>query len=346
MKKKIVIASFIIITIAAIWGVVKYRSQAASAAPKTIWVQALKVSESTFPLEANAIGTLVARSVEISPEVAGHVRKIYFQDGTFVKQDTPLIQLDDDMYQAKHKSSQALLAYSENDYKRKSLLIKQGAITKQAVDQADSDLKEKTANAQESAVMVNKMRLLAPFDGVVGKGKVNLGDYVTTGQGIVMLTDTKHLRIEYNVPEKFLPSLKTGQEVKITSATYPGKIFTGKVTFISPTISIENRSVSLYADVANDKNELAAGMFVNVNQSLGTELKVVMIPARSLVPVLDGEQVFKVVDGKAYATSVQIGKRTKEYVQIMQGLSPGDFVITDGQFKVKNGMPVEVKEMK
>jgi membrane fusion protein (multidrug efflux system) len=343
MKKKIVFTSIIIIVIAA-WGIIKYRSPTASLAPTDTWVQAIKVEQSTLPLEARAIGTLVARSVEITPEFPGHVRQIYFQDGTIVKQNAPLIQLDDAVYKAKYASSKAQLAYSQNDYKRKSLLEKQGAVTRQAIDQADADLKEKTANAQENAVMVSKMQLVAPFEGVIGKSKINLGDYVTTGQSIVTLTDTKHLRIEYNVPEQYLPSLKLGQEVNIATATYPGKKFLGKVSFISPTINTENRSVSLYADIPNDQNVLAPGMFVNVLQTLGAEERVVLIPARSLVATLDGEQVYKVVAGKAYAVTVTIGKRLNEKVQITRGLSPGDLIITDGQHKVKNNMVVKIKD--
>lgn len=342
MKKKIAFTSIIIIAVTA-WGIVKYRSPAASLAPSDTWVQAVKVEQSNLPLEARAIGTLVARSVEITPELPGHVRQIYFQDGTLVKQNTPLIQLDDAVYKAKYASSKAQLAYSQNDYQRKSSLEKQGAVTRQAIDQADADLKEKTANAQENSVMVSKMQLIAPFEGVVGKSKINLGDYVTTGQSLVTLTDTKHLRIEYNVPEQYLPSLKLGQEVKITTATYPGKTFSGKVSYISPTINTENRSVALYADIPNENNVLAAGMFVNVLQSLGTEERVILIPARSLVPTLDGEQVYRVVAGKAYAVSVMIGKRIDERVQVTQGLSAGDMVITDGQLKVKNNMEVKVK---
>jgi membrane fusion protein (multidrug efflux system) len=344
MKKKIIITSLALMSAAVIWGVTQYRTKSDNTEPSAVWVQAMKVKESTLPLEARAIGTLVARSVEITPEVAGHVRTIHFRDGAYVKENMPLVQLDDAVYRAKYESTRAQLAYSENDYKRKSLLVKQGAISQQAIDQAEADLKEKSANAKESSVMVNKMQLTAPFDGVVGKSKVNLGDYVTTGQGIVTLTDTKHLRIEYNVPEKFLPLLNSGQTVTMSTATYPGKTFAGKVSFISPTITAENRSVSLYADVNNDNNALAPGMFFNVVHSLGSEEKVIMIPARSLVPVLDGDQVFKVVDGKAFAVNVVTGKRVGENVQIIQGLSPGDFVITDGQLKIKNGMPVQVKD--
>src|SRR5205085_11692643 len=118
------------------------------------------------------------------------------------------------------------------------------------------------------------------------------GDYVTTGQRLVTLTDTRHLRIEYTIPEKFLPLLRMGQTVKITTTTYPGKIFSGNVSFISPTITAENRSLSIYADVANEKNELAPGMFVNVHQILGTVEEVIMIRGGSLVAMSDGQHVY------------------------------------------------------
>jgi membrane fusion protein (multidrug efflux system) len=342
MKKKIIITSIVAASIF-YWGIAKYRSQSASQMPPAVFVQTEKVSETSLPLKVEAIGTLVARSVQITPEAAGHVSKIYFRDGAFVKQDAPLVQLDDAVYKAKYESAHAQLAYSRGDFKRKSLLGKRGAITQQAIDQAEADLKEKKAAAEESRVMMNKMLLSAPFDGVVGKSMVSPGDYVTTGQGVVSLTDTKHLRIEYYVPEKYFPLLHAGQEVSVTSATWPGKTFTGKVSFISPTVSAENRSLAIYAEVPNENGELAPGMFVNVTQSLGMEEKVVMVPARSIVPMLDGQQIYKVVNGKAFGVTVLTGRRSDEKVQITEGLAVGDMVITDGQLKVKNGVPVQMK---
>lgn len=342
MKKKTIILSVLILAVV-IFGVTKYFSRSTALKQDAIWVEASKVNETSLPLRANAIGTLVARSVEITPEVAGHVEKIDFQDGTFVKQGDALIQLDDAVPNAKLQSAKAQLSYSENNYKRMNVLGAKGAISKQAIDQADADLKEKRANAQESEVMVSKMRLTAPFDGVVGKCAINRGDYVTIGQKLVTLTDTKHLRVEYNIPEKYFSLLKLGQLVKITTSAYPGREFTGKLSFISPTINTDNRSVSLYADIPNDENLLAAGMFVNVTHSLGSEERALMIPARSLVPTLDGEQVFKIVDKKAYAVTVLIGKREHDTVQVLQGLSRDDIVITDGQLKVKSGVTVKIK---
>jgi membrane fusion protein, multidrug efflux system len=342
MTKKKIILSVIALALLS-FGVIKYYTNSATPKPTGVWVQASKVKETTLPSEAFATGTLVARSVEITPEVAGHVVKIHFKDGTFVHRNDALVQLDDAVFKAQYQSAKAQLAYSENDYKRKLLLGKRGAIAQQAIDQAEADVKEKRAIAEEKEVMLKKMLLTAPFDGTVSKSEVNLGDYVTMGKRVVTLTDTKHLRVEYNVAEKYLPSLKLGQTVNITTAAHASKVFSGAVSYLSPTINTENRSVSLYADIANDDNLLASGMFVNVTQLLGKNERALMIPARSLIPILDGEQVYKIVDGKAYAVTILIGKREKDDVQVIQGLSPDDVVITDGQLKVKNSMPVNVK---
>ena len=341
-KKKIYLVALIMLTIP-VWYAVKHYFHSTTAEMDAVWVQASKVREEKLPVEMHAIGTLIARSIEITSEMAGHVEKIYFQDGAAVSKDTPLIQLDDAIYKAKYESAKAKLAFSETNFRRMIFLGKKGAIAKQAIDQAESDLKERRAEARENEVMLNKMLLTAAFDGRVGKSKVNPGDYVTVGQSMVTLTDTKHLRIDYNVPERYMPLLKLGQAVSITTAAYPGKTFYGKVAFISPTINADNRSVSLYAEIPNEDNKLAPGMFVNVTHSLGTEERALMIPARSLVPVMDGEQVYKVVDNKAYAVTVVIGRRTEKNVQALQGLSVGDRVITDGQLKIKNGVPVKVK---
>ncbi len=340
-KKKLVITVTVIVV--AIMLVVKWRHKAGEVQGEAVLVEAATVKESTVPMEARALGTMSARSVEIMSEASGQVKKVNFQDGAQVKQGAVLLQLDDAVLAAKYASVKADYNYIEGNYNRMLPLGKKGYIAKDTLEKAEAELKKKKAEMAENAVMLEHTKLIAPFDGVTGKCKVSEGEYVTSGHSVVTLTDTKHLRVEYNLPEKYLPMLKIGQEVKVTSAAYPGKLFTGKVSFISPTINVENRSIALYADVPNDKNELASGMLVDVTQGLGTNEHALMIPARSLVPMLDGQQVFKIVNGKASATTVLVGKRTESEVQITQGLSAGDQVITDGQMKVHNTTPVKVK---
>lgn len=343
MNKRAVISATLVISALAIgWGY-KHKQVTAIMATEAAWVKVTKVEEATVPKEVRAIGTLTAHSVDIISEIAGHVDTVYFQDGAAVKQGDVLIKLDDSIYKAKNESAQAKLKLSELNFKRIDQLGKKGMISKQAIDQAESDLKERRAEAAETSAMLNKMVLKAPFNGVVGKSNVGIGDYVNTGQELVKLTDISHYRIEYNLPEKYIASIAPNQTVSITTASYPDKIFNGKVSFISPTINTDSRTLFVYADIPNDQKLLAAGMFVDVSHSLGSDEKILMIPERSLVPVLDGDQVYKVVDGKAYAVDAVTGRRQHGKVQISRGLAPNDTVITDGQMKLKNGMPVKIK---
>lgn len=340
-KKRVLFAAIAIVL--AVWGMHKYRNRSAVIQPAAVMVRASIVKETTLPQQVKAIGSLVARSIEVTPESPGHVKAILFKDGAYVTQGSILIQLDDAVDKAKFDSAEAQLSFAANNYNRMALLGKKGIVAQQAIDQANAELKEKISSAQEAEVLVNRMKLSAPFDGMVGKAKVNPGDYVTVGQSLVTLTDTLHLRVEYSVPENYLSSLQLGQDVEITSTAYPGKIFHGSLAFIAPTINTDNRSISLYADVPNENHLLMPGMFVNIVQSLGSNSHALVIPARSLVPVLDGEQVYKVVDGKAVTIPVKVGIRMADSVQIIQGLASGDTVVTDGQLKLRPGTPVKVE---
>ncbi|OGT58714.1 MAG: hypothetical protein A3F14_04730 [Gammaproteobacteria bacterium RIFCSPHIGHO2_12_FULL_43_28] len=343
-KKRTWLIGLLVIIIAAFFvrRVMHHESMPAAAADG-VWVRAMAVKERNIPIDIHAIGTITATTVDVTPGVFGRVEKILFSDGDEVKQGMPLIQLDDAVYKTKYTSANAQLILSENNFKRMQTLVSKGAIARQTIEQAEADLKVKRAEAKESKVMLDKMQLTAPFDGFVGKRRVNVGDYVNVGQSVVTLTDKRHLHIEYNVPEKYLPFLKRGQSINLTTSTYPKKLFVGQVAYIAPTIDIDNRSILLYANVDNKDNLLMPGMFVDITQSLGQEMRAIMIPARSLVPIVDGLQVFKIVDNKATPVTVTIGKRTEEDVQVLEGLSPGDFIITDGQHKVKNGMPVNIE---
>lgn len=341
-KTKIIVI-VILVLIMGIWFIFKRSHHAIMPAQDSVMVEVRKVKQGNIPIEIQAVGALTAaRNVQLTPEVAGMVSKILVSDGTYVKKGTPIIQLDDTVNRAKLDSAKANLVFSESNYKRMLLLGKKGAISQQAIDQALADLKGKKAIADEAHVLVSKMLLTAPFDGVLGKTKVNPGEYVGIAQPLVSLTDTQHLRVEFNVSEKYLSLIKVGQEVTITTSAYAGKEFHGKVAYIAPTINTEDRTIAVYAEIPNEDRKLAAGLFVNVTQALGFENNAILIPAVSLVATIDGQQVFKVVNGKAVAVPVKIGQRTSDQVQILQGLVLDDTVVTSGQHKIKDGMPVKL----
>ncbi len=309
-----------------------------------VWVEAEKVKRGNIPVEVNAVGSLVAeRQVTITSEMAGHVASLLFKDGALVHKGTPLIQLDDTIPKAQLASARADFDFSKITYERRETLGKKGMWPAQEIDQARADFAEKKALLQEKQATVDKMRLLAPFEGVLGKAEVSPGHYVTPGQPLVSLTDIQYLRAEFSVSEKYLSSLKLGQTVKILTSAYPGKSFEGKIAYISPTIDAADRSIALYAEVANPDRLLTAGMSVSIKQTLGMQNDTILVPSKSIVATLDGQQVYKIIHNKAYAVPVLLGQRNEEAVEILQGLNEKDQIVVAGQQKLHDDMDVKVK---
>ena len=310
-----------------------------------VWVETQTVERGSIPVEIQAVGSLVAeKQLTITSDMPGHISKLLFKDGSFVTQGASLIQLDDAIAQAQLASARANFDFSNITYQRREKLGKKGLWPLQEIDQAKADLAEKRAVLQEREAMVAKLRLVAPFDGVLGKAKVSSGHYVTPGQALVSLTDIQLLRAEFSVSESYLSALKQGQTVKITTSAYPDKVFEGKIAYISPTIEAADRSISLYAQVPNPDHLLTAGMSVSIKQALGLQANAILVPAKSIMATLDGQQVYKVVNHKVYATPVLLGQRSENKVEILEGLSLKDVIVVSGQQKLHDGMDVQWKE--
>lgn len=338
MKKRFWLVSLLLITLV----LVGWRHFHADIKPAStsVLVTVAPVKTQLLANTIKAIGTVNAASIEVTPETAGHIASIAFNDGAVVKQGDTLIQLDDSILKAKLQSMTAQYQFSQQSYLRLKQLASKGMVAAQTLDAALADMKEKKAALDEARVTDAKMKLVAPFDGMVGQRKVNPGDYVNPGQGVVTLTDTEHLRVEYNLPEKYLSQVRIGQAVQISTAAYPGQTFTGTIAYLSPTINPENRTIAVYATLSSPHERLASGLFVDVTQTLNQAKQALMVPARSLVPVLNGNQIYKIVNGKAVSVDVQVGARSESAVEILKGIQAGDQVVTDGQLKLRNGQPV------
>jgi membrane fusion protein (multidrug efflux system) len=343
IRKKFFIVGLFILILSA-FGIKHFRRTLPLQQDATV-VEVIRVQQGSIPIEVQAIGTLVAaQNVQIAPETAGQVAKIFFQDGVFVTRGTPLIQLNNAEYLAKLASAKADLNLSTTTYERLKVLAKQGIISRQDLEKSLADMLGKKATAEENNVMLNKMLIVAPFDGVLGKSLVSVGNYVSTGQSLVSLTDTHHLHVEYSIPEKFFGALKLGQTISVLSSAFPQQEFTGKVAYIAPTINTQDRTVSLYAEVPNNNQLLASGLFVTVRQNLGENTHALLVPPTSLLGTIDGQEIFTVVDGKAKAVVVEVGQRTPTSVEILTGLATNDLVVVAGQQKLHDGALVQIKK--
>lgn len=311
--------------------------------PRAMPVEARAATVDTVTEDVTAVGTLrAAESVLIRPEIPGRIEAIRFSEGQAVKQGAELVTLDATEYRAQVAESAATVKLDTLSFERSQGLLKKQLISRQQYDEAVAKLAASRAKLALDEARLSKTVLRAPFDGILGLRKISPGDYVQAGQDIVNLEAVDPVKADFRVPEIHAAKVRTGQAIEISLDAFPGRFFKGTVYAVDPRIEEETRTMMLRARVANPGGELRPGMFARVRLELGRRENAVLVPEESLVPMGKDIFVYRVVDGKAAMTKVQIGQRRDAMVEILQGVNAGDMVVTAGQMKIGDGAPVAV----
>ncbi|MCW2245913.1 membrane fusion protein (multidrug efflux system) [Azospirillum fermentarium] len=306
-------------------------------------VEAVKVKVGAVTRTVTAVGSLMSsESVVIRPEVTGRITNIAFSEGEPVKKGAVLIRLDDAVARATLAQAQASLVFSRADLNRASELFRQSSGTAKAREQALAKLQADEAAVQLAQAQLDKLTLAAPFDGVLGLRAVSVGDVVQPGAAIVNLEAIDQLKLDFRVPEAYLPAVRVGQALNVTVDAFPGRTFQGTVYAINPLLDVNGRAVVIRARVPNAGLELRPGLFARVVLALTENPSAVLVPEQALFAQGLQQLLYRVVDGKAALTKVRIGVRRNGEVEVTEGISPDDTIITGGQIKIRDGAPVAV----
>jgi membrane fusion protein, multidrug efflux system len=306
-------------------------------------VEAAKVVAAPLSEQVTAIGTLLSNeAVTISSEIPGRLQEIHFQEGQPIDKGAPLFTLDDSVYRAQLDDAEAKLKLAEQTNKRTSTLFTNKYATAQSADESASNLAVSTAAVELARVQLEKAHIVAPFSGIVGLRRVSVGEYITAGQALVNLEAIDPVKADFRVPEKFLPAIRVGQTIRIKVDAFPEDSFEGKVYAIDPRLDVAGRSLLVRAVVPNGDQRLRPGLFARVTVLLQLKEDALSVPEQAIVPQGDSQFVFKIVDGKVHLTKVVTGTRRDGRVEIVEGLAPGDQVVTAGQLKIRDGTAVSV----
>ena len=306
-------------------------------------VEAVPVRIGTVERTVAAVGSLLSNeSVVIRPEIAGRISEIAFKEGQRVAKGTVLVRLDDAIARATLAQAQASIAFSRAELSRADQLVRQNTGPLRNREQASAKLLADEAAVQLAKAQLDKQVITAPFDGVLGLRKVSVGDFVQPGKDIVNLEDIDTLKLDFRVPEMFLPAVKVGQTVKVAVDAFGGRGFDGTVYAIDPLVDVNGRALAIRARVPNPDGSLRPGLFARVSLTLTTVPDAVLVPEQAIVAFGKDQFVFKVVDGKVAQTRVVLGERRNAEVEISKGLAPGDTVVTAGQLKIRDGAAVAV----
>lgn len=308
---------------------------------KAIKVETAKVVEKVYSDEFETLGSLSSRdNIEISSELSGQIASIHFRPGANVKKGTLLIQLNNTVLKSELASANANLSLSETSYKRTKELADRQLASEQALDQALADLREKQNTVKARQAQLEKLSLHAPFSGTLGSKQVSIGQYVKVGQPLVSLVANQQLRVEYSLPERLISRLQEGQEVCVRVDAFPKLAFYGQVNYIAPSVDKETRTIAVEALINNEKNQLAAGLFVQVTHQLGKLEKRLLVPEESLIPTINGQKIFVVIGDKAITKRIKTGAHHAGMTEVCKGLAPGDIIVVRGQHKLKEGSTV------
>jgi membrane fusion protein, multidrug efflux system len=312
--------------------------------PATLVITA-RVQLGTAREQIEAVGTLLANeSVMLRPEIAGRIRSLDFHEGRPVKQGEVLIVLDPAEYQAQMAQTEAQVELWQLKSGRNKALLDRKVISKQEYDEMRAALKEAEAGLALTRTRLEKTVLRAPFAGVLGLRRVSPGDYVEEGQDLVNLESIDPIKVELRVPERYAGKLRAGQTLAVQVDAYPERTFAGRIYAVDPRLDQDSRSVLLRGRIQNPKGELRPGMFGRTTLTLREHATALWMPEQALLPQGDERFVYRVVDGKALFTRVEIGLRRPGEVEIRTGLKAGDTVITDGQMKIQDGMAVRISD--
>jgi membrane fusion protein (multidrug efflux system) len=305
-------------------------------------VQVAKVQLKDVPKMIASLGTLEAfKRVILSSEVAGRVLAINFKDGQQVGKDMPVVQLNNAQAKADYQSAVTDFQLAKQKYDRSKSLVNI-AISKQDLSVLEADVATKKAAVQSKLADLNEKQVTAPFSGTLGAFKAQVGAYVTAGQALVSLVKTQQLKVEYNLPEKVMTELDTGQLVRVKTSAYPKQYFYGTVTFISPTVNSSSRMVELKALIDNKNGVLRPGMFVHIEQQVSTVKNALVVPAAAISADIKGYYVFRLDKQRVSKVYVKIGMQMGANTQIVSGLKASDVVVVAGQQKLSDGSLVKV----
>lgn len=301
------------------------------------------VTIDTIRQSIRAVGTLRANeSIVIRPEIAGRIRQVLFQEGQAVEKDAFLIDLDDSELQAEFAQAAAQLKVSRLTYERLKQLDLEGKryVTKQQLDEVAGSLQVAQASHVLYATRLAKTTVRAPFAGLMGIRRVSPGDFVTTGQDLVNLEDVRTLKIDFKIPETLLRHLAPGQSLELTTDAYPGDTFRGTVYVIDPRVDMTTRAVQVRARIPNVEQRLRPGMFAQVTLHLGQQERAMLIPEEAVIPQKDQTFVYRAQNGTAHRTAVQLGTRTRGFVQVLSGLQEQDVIVRVGHHKLQDGAKI------
>ena len=300
------------------------------------------------------------RTIEVLPQTAGIVREVMKNLGDRVTTNEQLAIIESRELaeavasylagQSKLDLAQTQAQRDENLWRQKIISQQDYLTSKQAAAEAEIELRA----AEQKLVLLGmdlhalkdhalnrsepiRVPVLAPFDGTIIEKTVAIGDQVTDQSPLFRLANLDKVWVIASVFEQDMGKVAVGQTATVTLRAYPDKIFEGKVTWVSEVLDEKTRTLSTRIELDNREALLKPGSFARVVITVPTNEKGVAVPASAIQHQKSDSIVFvEAGEGRYERREVKLGATSRNAVEVIDGLKPGDMVVTDGSFLLKS----------
>ncbi len=300
------------------------------------------VKPQVFQENIEVPGNIVANDVaEIHPEVSGRIVQLNVAEGKYVSKGTVLAKLYDGDLRAQLNKIQIQLALAQKTEERQAQLLKIQGISQQDYDISLLQVNSLNADIGILQTSISKTVVRAPFSGKLGLKNISIGAYVSPASVIAVINQTDQLKLDFNIPEKYIDKIKMGQTVTFT---YEGskQQLAAKVIATESNIIENTRSLTVRASVIGKNNGLLPGSFAKVQLRFDPDPNALLIPTQAVLPQARGKKVILYKSGIAKFADVTTGIRDSANVQITEGILPGDTVIVTGLLSVRPETKIQI----
>jgi len=329
-------------------------------------VSVAQVTQQTLPLELSSFGTVEANmSVTIKSQVAGILTAVHFKEGQEVNKGDLLVSIDSRSFEAELKAAQgtlekdeAQLKNAEKEASRQTDLLKKGYASQTdydnsvtAVDVLKAAVASDKAAVEDAAIQVDYCSIHSPINGVIGAISIDQGNLIKEKDiPIASINQISPIKISFTLPQQYLPLIRkymAGNTLEVI-AKIPGaegqEPVRASLLFIDNSVDTGTGTIRLWGISQNEKRVLWPGLFVNVVLNLAQEPNVVVVPSQAIQNGQQGQFVYVVKEDNTAEIRPVTVQRTANNSSVVDGVEPGETVVTDGQLRLVAGTKVQIKE--
>jgi membrane fusion protein (multidrug efflux system) len=312
-------------------------------------INAVVMKKRPLSEKANITGTAIPdEEVDLSFESSGKIVSIHFSEGTHVKKGDLLAKINDKPLQAELKKLEAQIPLARERVFRQGALLQKDAVSQEAYEQVTTELDKLMADIELVKARILQTQLLAPFDGIIGLRSVSEGAYATPSTVVANLTKISPLKIEFSIPESYAPDVANGTDILfyMESSNHMLQKYSARVYAVESKVALDTRTLKVRAVYSNLNEAILPGRYLSVEITKRDIRDALAVPSEAIIPEMGKNIVYVYNNGEARSVEITTGLRTESHVQALEGLHPGDTVITTGVMQLRTGMKVKIDNLK